>query len=216
MERCKLLAADAVTTVGDVDASAARRSETNAAQVGCRSSGCLARPREKAASSVAGSDGSSSWTDGGASCACAAASAAGLSRSNGRRPVSSSNATQASAYRSLAGEVGSPRACSGAMYPTDPSTDPTAVSVSWSAARAIPKSETRIVSSSAMSRFAGLTSRWTTPRAWALSSARAACSSHRSACSGGTAPRCSRSPTVPCVAYSITMNGRPSRVSLTS
>ena len=60
---------------------------------------------------------------------------------------------------------------------------PARVSVSWLAARAMPKSETRIVSSAARRRFAGLTSRWTIPRACATSSAAPASSSQRSVCS---------------------------------
>ena len=45
----------------------------------------------------------------------ASASVTGVSAAKGRRPVSSSNATTPSAYRSVAGVAGSPRACSGAM-----------------------------------------------------------------------------------------------------
>ena len=54
------------------------------------------------------------------------ASAVRDSRANGRVPVNSSNATTASAYRSLAGDERSPIACSGARYPAVPITVPVA------------------------------------------------------------------------------------------
>src|ERR671935_34842 len=53
-----------------------------------------------------------SQTDGTGALTCADASAVGLSAWNGRLPMSSSYATTASAYRSLAGVARSPCACS--------------------------------------------------------------------------------------------------------
>ena len=93
---------------------------------------------------------------------------------------------------------------------------PVSVSVSKPAARAMPKSETRIDPSSASRRFPGFTSRWTTPRACAESSAAAVCSSQPSASCRSTRPSRNRSATVPPGAYSITMKGSPSSFSPTS
>ena len=47
-----------------------------------------------------------------------------------------------SAYRSLAGVAGSPRACSGERYPAVPRIVPGSVNVSRPVVEAIPKSET--------------------------------------------------------------------------
>ena len=80
--------------------------------------------------------------------------------------------------------------------------------------RAMPKSETRIDPSSATRRFPGFTSRCTTPRACAASSATAVCSSPARTGSYSTRPSRSRSACRP--GYSMTMNGRPSSFSPTS
>ena len=105
--------------------------------------------------------------------------------------------------------------CSGARYPAVPSTVPGAVSASAPVVDAIPKSETCTLPSSSRRRFAGFTSRWTTPFSCARSIATAACSSQASAVPRGIRPRCMRSNTEPPSRYSMTMSGRP-RCSATS
>ena len=66
---------------------------------------------------------------------------------------------------SLAGPTGRPEACSGDMYPGDPTTKPIRVSGLAAAAREMPKSITR-GPSSASSTLAGLRSLCTTPAVW--------------------------------------------------
>ena len=89
-----------------------------------------------------------------------------------------------------------------------PSTLPVSVSDVSPAALAIPKSATRISPSVVSRRLAGLTSRWTTPRAWAASSAAPACSSQRSVSPAGRPRLSRRSATVPPRTSSMTMYGR--------
>ena len=74
---------------------------------------------------------------------------------------------------------------------------------------AIPKSVTRSSPSPPSIRFAGFTSRWTTPWACAASSARPAWASHARASAGGTRPARIRSASVPPGRYSITIAGAP-------
>ena len=69
-----------------------------------------------------------------------------------------------------------------------PITVPVFVRESIPAALAIPKSATCTLSAPSRSRFAGFTSRWTTPSACAASSAPAACSSQSRACPVWTRP----------------------------
>src|SRR5437764_5373402 len=75
---------------------------------------------------------------------------------------------------STAGPTVPPEACSGAMYSAVPSTVWPVVSAVAAVDRAMPKSTSVTVPSAEISRLAGLTSRWTTPRRCAASSASAA------------------------------------------
>ena len=201
----------AMSRVGASSSSSAwRRPLTSAPALGGRASGLLARARRSTVSTAAGRLGSTSDGWGGGSEAWSIASAVGESASNGRRPVSSSKATQPSAYRSLASVAGSPRACSGAMYPELPRIVPADVRGSCAAARAMPKSVTCTSLSSSSMRLAGFTSRWTMPAACAASSAPAAWSSQAIAVACGTRPPRSRSASDPPPRCSMTMNGVPS------
>ena len=153
-------AGPATTVVAADGAARARgRSATSSAQLE-RFLGELREPACEDGVERAGRSGRPRPRRGRCSVACAFASAAGLSRTKGRLPVSSSNATQASAYWSPV-RLCPPRACSGGHVAGRAEHGPGERQVSFPAARAMPKSETRIVSSSATSRLAGFTSRWT-------------------------------------------------------
>ena len=76
---------------------------------------------------------------------------------------------------SVAGDAGCPDACSGERYCTVPMTWPVAVSGTWSAMRAMPKSVILTRPSGVMSRLPGLMSRCTRPAACAACSAAAVC-----------------------------------------
>ena len=91
---------------------------------------------------MAGTARFASCNDGIGAVTWAAASAVGESAWNGRLPASSSHATIASAYRSLAAPARSPRACSGDRYPAVPRIVPACVNDSMPDAVAIPKSAT--------------------------------------------------------------------------
>ena len=68
---------------------------------------------------------------------------------------------------SVVGDAGCPLACSGERYWTVPMTWPVAVSGTWSAMRAMPKSVILTRPSGVISRLPGLMSRCTRPAAWA-------------------------------------------------
>ena len=72
---------------------------------------------------------------------------------------------------SVVGDAGCPEACSGERYCTVPMTWPVAVSGTWSAMRAMPKSVILTRPSGVMSRLPGLMSRCTRPAACAACSA---------------------------------------------
>jgi hypothetical protein len=87
-----------------------------------------------------------------------------------------------------------------------PTTVPASVKEPRSAALATPKSATLTRSSLSSRRFAGLTSRWTIPFAWAASSAAAACAEPvERAAERLRASRSRRSASEPPGRYSITM-----------
>lgn len=94
---------------------------------------------------------------------------------NGSRPVDAYASTEPRQNTSHAAVTRSPRTCSGAMKPGDPTSEPVRVrppSVTVSSARAIPKSMTR--GPSIVSRMLdGFRSRWMSPAAWMDRSARA-------------------------------------------
>ena len=77
-----------------------------------------------------------------------------------------------------------PVACSGARYWAVPITWPVAVSGTWSARRAMPKSVTFTRPVGVIMRLPGLTSRCTSPWAWAAESAAAVCAMIRRVRSG--------------------------------
>ena len=78
--------------------------------------------------------------------------------------------------RSARASIGSPRACSGAMYCGVPAMTPLCVWLASSTARARPKSVIRTRSTPFSSRMlAGLMSRCTRPWAWAAASPAAVC-----------------------------------------
>ena len=93
-----------------------------------------------------------------------------------RRPAASSQSTIPAANTSARASMGSPRACSGLMYPALPlraspsscAGEPAWAAPSRSLARAIPKSQTFTSPSNETSRFDGDTSRWTIPSGLAL------------------------------------------------
>src|SRR5436305_1578366 len=70
--------------------------------------------------------------------------------------------------------AGRASACSGLMYRRVPTRSPVMVSPAWLWQWASPKSATHRFPRSSTIRLAGFTSRWTTPRPWAYSSAPAA------------------------------------------
>ncbi len=72
---------------------------------------------------------------------------------------------------SVVGEAACPLACSGERYCTVPITWPVAVSGTWSAIRAMPKSVILMRPSGVISRLPGLMSRCTSPAWWAACSA---------------------------------------------
>ena len=76
---------------------------------------------------------------------------------------------------SVVGDAGWPDACSGERYCTVPMTWPVAVSGTWSAMRAMPKSVIFTRPSGVMSRLPGLMSRCTRPAACAACRAAAVC-----------------------------------------
>ncbi len=87
---------------------------------------------------------------------------------------------------SVAGDAGCPDACSGERYCTVPMTWPVAVSGTWSAMRAMPKSVIFTRPSGVISRLPGLMSRCTRPAACAACSAEAVWATMSSARSGGS------------------------------
>ena len=87
---------------------------------------------------------------------------------------------------SVVGDAGCPLACSGERYCTVPITWPVAVSGTWSAMRAMPKSVILTRPSGVISRLPGLMSRCTSPAAWAACSAAAVCATMSSTLSAGS------------------------------
>ena len=109
---------------------------------------------------------------------------------NGLWPVSEACSTAPRAKRSARPSQGSPRTCSGAIYSGVPAATPVPVRAVTpdappapkSAARARPKSATRTRSTPRSNRmFAGFTSRWISPCAWAAASPNATCRATRTA-----------------------------------
>ena len=99
-----------------------------------------------------------------------------VSARNGDRPVHMAYSTLPRLNRSARWSIGSPRACSGAMYSGVPATTPLCVRLASSAARARPKSVILTRSTPFSSRMlAGLMSRWIRPWAWAAASPAAIC-----------------------------------------
>ncbi len=98
-------------------------------------------------------------------------------------------------------------ACSGAMYVGVPTVVPVAVSMctceAWPIALAMPKSATLTLPWRVSSRFSGLRSRCTMPRAWAWSSAASRPSSTPATCGSDMWRTCGRSE--PRSRYSIEM-----------
>ena len=105
---------------------------------------------------------------------------------NGRWPVAISYRTQPNAQMSDRLSTGSPRACSGLMYATVPSTTPSArladryqprgaVRASDDRIFAMPKSSTLTTPPGVILMLAGFRSRWTMPLSCAASSASAIC-----------------------------------------
>ncbi len=99
------------------------------------------------------------------------------------------------------------------MYARVPSVMPVRVVDRASSAdnMAMPKSPSFGTPSAVSRMFAGLISRWTTPAAWAVSSASSTAATHSHASRGGMGPYDSRrSARLPPSTSSITMNARPS------
>ena len=157
------------------------------------------------ASSAGGACGSCAKTRGGGVLRCIWSVSAGVFPRNGGRPVSNSNSTTPSEYRSVCGHgSGLPRICSGAMYRNVPSVRPSAVSFDPSRTAANPKSASFSVPSAASRKFPGFRSRWTTPFPCANASAAQICVANVTTASGVRRPlRSSRSCRVPPDRYSI-------------
>src|SRR6266508_1465620 len=100
----------------------------SASRISCavvnRSAGSLANALSITPTKVAGRSSRTDDTSGTGATAWARAVAIGLSPSNGGTPVSISNNTTPTAYRSLAGVAGRPSTCSGARYFGVPTTPP--------------------------------------------------------------------------------------------
>ena len=95
--------------------------------------------------------------------------------SDGSTPVSMNPSTRPIAYTSVRASVGANPYCSGAAYPHVPSVVVSRVRAASPAtvpacSRAMPKSM-RCAPSSAMTMFAGVTSRWMMPCAWSSTTA---------------------------------------------
>src|SRR5215211_2343208 len=128
------------------------------------------------------------------------------------RPVTDSMSTTPSAYRSARASSVAPVPCSGAAYRAVPTSAPVgSVQLASASARARPKSATRTVPCSSNSRFAGLTSRWTSPRECAYESAVATYRPVCAACAGvSRMPSSSMPRRLPPDRSSRTMNGTAS------
>ncbi len=136
--------------------------------------GDFASMRATRSSSAGGTRARIAEARGGSSSSTFASTAITFSPAKAWRPVRHSNATHPSAKTSArASTLGSPRACSGAMYPGVPMAAPVRVRADDRATRATPKSSTftRSIEPPSRKMLLGLTSRWSTPRAWAAASA---------------------------------------------
>ncbi len=141
------------------------------------------------ASSSRGTAGLSRVSEGGSAWSSASMTATVFAPSNGRRPARSSQSSTPSEKTSVRASTSRPRACSGDMYATVPSTAPGAERVGSTpiglqvllpspgtgrnAAR--PKSRTFTCPLPSTMTLPGLMSRWTTPRACAAARASATC-----------------------------------------
>jgi hypothetical protein len=144
-----------------------------------------------------------------------------------RVPERSSWSTTPRLNRSDRASSGSPRTCSGDMYPGVPSTAPVRVappvgvtvasisprgpaSAAASASLAMPKSRSFTCRSGPTNTLSGFTSRWMTPRACAAASPRASCAPHSSAVWTGMRPRVIRWRSDSPSSSSVTKYGTPS------
>ena len=126
-----------------------------------RSSGSRARALRMIRSSLSGIDGST--CEGGVTFACCTFSSTEKSDdpTKSLSPVHNSYKTTPAAKMSLRPSSGSPRTCSGLMYPNFPLRMPACVLVILLAALAMPKSINFTSPSYERMMFCGLTSRWT-------------------------------------------------------
>ena len=124
----------------------------------------------------------------------------------GPSPVAANSRVAPREKTSVAGETGSPRACSGAMKPGVPTTMPATVSPwVWSRLSATPKSARHGSPRSSNRMLAGLMSRWTMPARWADDSAASRRRAWRSTSSAGAGPCwATRSARLPPDMYGIT------------
>ncbi|GAA3146795.1 hypothetical protein GCM10020001_082630 [Nonomuraea salmonea] len=124
----------------------------------------------------------------GSSRSTAATVAAHESRLNGGRPSTAVYSVAPSDHRSDSGRAGSPLSRSGGMYAGVPTSPPVAVSPASASMEAMPKSVSTTRPSSASSTFSGLTSRCSTPVAWAARSASSTRPPITAACAGRSGP----------------------------
>jgi hypothetical protein len=194
-----------------------------------RRSGSFRRHSRISRSSASGIPGISSLGAFGWSLTPAASVSDTVFPANARRPVTISYSTAPKLNTSLRASTVPPVACSGDMYPAVPVTTPGCVSTpeplavvsvspvssaSADTSFARPKSSTFTTPSRVTITFAGLTSRWTMPLAWAAASASAI----------GIARRNASFSFIPCFGmrpssvwpgtYSITMKSTPSADSI--